>query len=472
MKSYNKIRLLLAYSAKTMFILLVCLQLLSCKKYLDKKRNNQVVSPSTIEDIQAMLDEGRTMNEINSPAFGEASTTDYFLQPTTYTSRQPRFQQVYIWKPYEYIWQNDWSWGYAPVLISNLCLELLEKIPMTSQNEIKWKNIKGSALFFRAYNFLNLTWNYAKAYDESSYDTDLGIALRLSSDFNVPSVRANVKECYDRIIADAKDAMQYLDVTPAHVYRPSKPAVYGLLARAYLSMRKYDSAYKYSDLCLGIRGDLFNYNTLPVNPNSTSPAFSQYKYNLNNEIIFYTEMNVTMGSLIATSAARIDTTLYSSYANNDRRQNVFFGPSGQYRIFKGSYSGSAIFFTGIAVNEMLLIRAECKARGINGNSGDKTAALVDLNTLLEKRYNATFVPYDAIDATDALNKILQERRKELLMRGLRWIDIKRLNKEGRNIELSRLVNGQPYSLLPNANYYALPLPTDIINITSMPQNPN
>ena len=121
---------------------------------------------------------------------------------------------------------------------------------------------------------------------------------------------------------------------------------------------------------------------------------------------------------------------------------------------------------------MFLIRAECKARGVNGNPGDKDAALVDLNTLLSKRYDASFVQVDAANATDALNRILLERRKELLMRGLRWIDIKRLNKEGANIEVKRIISGQTYILQPNANYYALPLPTDIINLTGIPQNPN
>jgi uncharacterized protein with PhoU and TrkA domain len=115
---------------------------------------------------------------------------------------------------------------------------------------------------------------------------------------------------------------------------------------------------------------------------------------------------------------------------------------------------------------MILIRAECDAR--KGNIPD---AMADLNSLLEKRYKTgTFVPLAINDSKEALKKILLERRKELVMRGLRWIDIKRLNKEDHQITLIRKIEDQTYTILPNSDYYALPLPDDIIRITGMQQN--
>jgi starch-binding outer membrane protein, SusD/RagB family len=56
------------------------------------------------------------------------------------------------------------------------------------------------------------------------------------------------------------------------------------------------------------------------------------------------------------------------------------------------------------------------------------------------------------------------------MRGLRWIDIKRLNKEGAGIVLKRLIGDKTYTLQPNDPRYALPLPADIILNTGMQQN--
>jgi hypothetical protein len=83
----------------------------------------------------------------------------------------------------------------------------------------------------------------------------------------------------------------------------------------------------------------------------------------------------------------------------------------------------------------------------------------------------TFIPATAPDAATALALIITERRKELLFRGLRWMDIKRLNKEGANIILTRVVNNTTYKLMPNEKRYALPIPEYTISISGMPQNP-
>jgi len=77
----------------------------------------------------------------------------------------------------------------------------------------------------------------------------------------------------------------------------------------------------------------------------------------------------------------------------------------------------------------------------------------------------------AIDAADALQKVLTERRKQLVMRFVRWMDIKRLNKEGASITLKRIINGQLYSLPPNSNLYALAIPEDVIVLSGIQQNP-
>src|SRR5690606_39919502 len=97
--------------------------------------------------------------------------------------------------------------------------------------------------------------------------------------------------------------------------------------------------------------------------------------------------------------------------------------------FKGGYTGASnnAFFVGLTTSELLLIQAECYARA---NHID--LALEALNRLLEHRYEReTFVPYSAIDQEDCIKLVLAERRKELLFRGVRWSDLKRLNKEGR-----------------------------------------
>ncbi len=113
------------------------------------------------------------------------------------------------------------------------------------------------------------------------------------------------------------------------------------------------------------------------------------------------------------------------------------------------------------------MRAESAAR-----MNDISTALMSLNTLMENRYKKNeFTPFEASSPQEALQLILKERRKELIFRGLRWMDIKRLNKEGAGISITRAVARNTYTLLPNDPYFALPLPDDIIKMTGMPQNP-
>ncbi|MFP9100715.1 RagB/SusD family nutrient uptake outer membrane protein [Flavobacterium sp. RHBU_24] len=96
---------------------------------------------------------------------------------------------------------------------------------------------------------------------------------------------------------------------------------------------------------------------------------------------------------------------------------------GNGHSYWGSYDGSPLPFSGIATDEIYLIKSECLAR-----AGKFTEAMQVLNTLLEKRWIAgTFFPLSAT-GTAALDIILSERRKELVLRGLRWSDLRRLNK--------------------------------------------
>lgn len=448
-------------------ILFFLLNFSSCQKYLEKKSNNSLVVPTSLSDLQGLLDDADQMNLTRTPAYASVSDDDNFILDADINQRNQREQSVYKWIPYEnYSYPNDWSINYFPIYNANYCLDGISQIEKKNvSNESAWDNVKGSALFYRAYYFTELVWTFSKAYDETTSITDLGIALRLTSDFNVPSVRASVKDCYDRIISDTKEAAIYLPDLPSHPYRPSKAAAFGLLARAYLTMRNYDSALKYSILCLQIKKDLIDYNVPNSEDFATTNASFPFKQ-FNKETIFYTEINQNLGIVGSSTRSKIDTLLLASYSNNDLRRIAYFKPNGRYENFKGSYSSKTILFSGIATDEIFLIKAECYAR-----KGDHTSALEDLNGLLSKRYDDTFMQVTANDPSDALAKILVERRKELLFRGLRFIDIKRLNKEGANIIPKRIVNGQTYTIPPNDNRYALPLPLDVINASGIQQNP-
>lgn len=431
----------------------------ACDKYLDVQSNNKLVVPKELEDLQKLLDNVRVMNN-NFCSRGEKACDDYYVPENNYKGLNDVEKLDYIWEDSQYNFSNDWSSMYNVVYIANLVLERLDKIERNEQNAAKWDGIKGAALFFRANSYLSLLWTYAKAYQQNTAETDLGIVLRETSDFNVKSVRASVEDSYKKVIADLETSISLLPLESDHVVQTSKPAVYGILARAHLSMRQYDLALKYADLYLQRRNELLDYNNSNEVKLTAAFPFSLF----NKETTFYMELKAT---ILTNVYSNIDSMLYRSYDPNDLRKQAYFKLTANTINFKGQYSGSTLLFGGVTTDEMYLVRAECLAR-----AGKLVEAQADLNKLLATRYKAgTYKPYLLTEAEEILELILNERRKELVYRGLRWMDIKRLNLEGQEIILRRIVDGREYKLAPNENRYALPLPADVVRIAGIPQNP-
>jgi len=453
----------------TFIVLLIAIVFTSCEKYLEEKSNQKLVVPTTLADLQSLLDNYMRVNQAD-PSAGERSADNYYLTYNDWSGITETERRVYTWEK-DYLFNrgnsNDWGASYDNVYRANTVLDHLDKITRAGNDQNDWNNVKGQALFLRAKSFLQVAHIWALQYDPNTASTTLGIPLRLGTDINEVSTRATLQETYDRIIQDLMAAIGLLPNTALHKLRPARPAALSLLARCYLSMRNYDSCWKYSDQSLRLDNSLLTYNNITVLSNTSTTASSFERF---NPEVLYDSYMATSSSL-ANSRAKIDSTLYLSYALSDRRRGLFFRPnpapnSATYR-FRGSYAGpGGGLFSGIANDEVYLMRAECYAR-----AGKTAEAMADLNALLSKRWTGTYTALQATDATDALNKILVERRKELLMRGLRWMDIKRLNAEGANITLRRILNTQTYTLPPNDLRFALAIPEDVIELSGMQQNP-
>lgn len=447
---------------KAFFLFIILTSFCGCKKFLDEKPDNSLAIPKTLQDLQALLDYPAVMNNGVSSGIAEGSADNYYLTDLGWQGLiSEESRSIYLWKDEIFYnsFPNEWSNLYRVVNVSNVVLENLSNIASPS-NEIQRQQIEGAALFFRARSYLTLVSNWGMAYDPSASNSDLGVPLRLHSDFNEPSQRATVAQCYAQIVDDLQKAARQLPATIPHVLRPSKPAAFALLARTYLWMRKFNEARNACDSAMFYYSQLLNYNE--INSSAAYP-FAQY----NKEVIFHSVIAIPQH--LNGSRAIIDSTLYNSYEPKDIRKTAFFRSNGNgtYR-FKGSYNGSIIPFDGITSAEVLLTRSECNAR-----LGDLANAAADLNKLLRNRYeNGFYTDYSSSNQDEMVDKILTERRKELVMRNIRWGDLKRLNKEARyQVAIKRIINGQEYVLAPNDKKYALPLPAYIVSMTGMPQNP-
>ncbi|MCX2584336.1 RagB/SusD family nutrient uptake outer membrane protein [Pedobacter sp. MR22-3] len=446
---------LLKYSV---FLGMVILGFSSCEKYLDAKPSASLAVPVTIADFQSMLDQYTTLNE-NDPCSGEISAGDTYLTDADFLNRAETEQRMYTWRNSNvYVpADNEWAASYRQAYYANSVIEGMLKIEVSDRNRAQWNDVTGQAYFIRAKAHSQVLGLFALALGDNNGSTE-GIVLKLNTNFNEVSSRSNLIDSYMQVIADLKKAVLLLPVSSKHVVRPSRPAAFGLLARTYLFMRDYPNAYLYADSCLQLKNTLIDYNTL--NPTATYPL-AQF----NGEVIHASKMRIL--AALNNTRAKIVSELYNSFEENDLRKTIFFRNNNNGTFaFKGSYDGSAAPFSGIATDEVVLIRSESQCR-----MGQVGASMADLNALLKKRYKTgTFSEYVNVSQAGLLRTILNERKKELLLRGLRWMDIKRQNIEGAGISLLRSINGSIYSLPANSKRFAMPIPEEVIQSSNVTQN--
>lgn len=438
----------------------------SCKKFLDVRPNSKQVKFS-IKDCQAVLDDYNTMN-INYSSEAETSADNYYLTDATYNSLSNiDDRNIYVWAPQaqRLSTPTQYTSPYKVVYNANLVIDVIDNGDKGNYNQETINSLKGAALFFRAYAHFHVAQIYAKPYDAATASQDLGIPIRLSPNIEDKSFRGSVQQNYDLIIKDLLEAINLLPITSSIQSRPNKVAAYAELARVYLAMADYPNAGVMANNALQLYSTLIDYNT--ISTTSTTP-FARF----NSEVIF--QSVAVSSSPILPNNAKIDSLLYKSYDNSDLRKKIFFKQNTGVNLntykFTGSYEPTttlATFFSGLATDELYLIRAESYARA--GNVG---AALDDLNTLMRKRWSGPFTNITAANADEVLSKVLVERRKELVFRYLRWSDLRRLNKESRfQKTLARKIAGNIYELPPNDLRYTLLIPKAIIDATGFPQNP-
>lgn len=445
---------------KTVLLLLVALLIsVGCGRLLDEKSDMRLTTPETLEDNQALLD--RITDVLTDFALsGFASSDEYYITDADYNALSyEEDKRLYTWQPDHVAVSrtegNDWSRTFQAILLANTVLHNLDTYHIAGSD-----NVRGQALVLRAMRYLDAAQVWCQAYSAATAAHDLGLPLRLSPDMNIPSVRASLKETYAQIIADLETAVQLLPPKQMALTRPSKTTALAYLARTYLLMGDYPKALANALQVLQHHNTLLDFNTLNAGAAYPIPPF-------------HSEM--TVYAIIATSGptrysiAKVPEEFYNTYNPHDLRKNLYFKINSDQTVsFRGTYaSGANGRLADVALDEVYLIIAECYAR-----SSQTQEALHYLNSLLIKRWQTgTYKALQTGSAEVALEWVKAERKKELMFRGIRWMDLKRYNRDGAGLGLTRTVSGKTYTLPPKDPRWAVAIPEDIIEITGMPQNP-
>jgi hypothetical protein len=444
-----------------LFLVLLCM-CFGCEKYLEQKPDKALVVPTSLADLNDLLNHSEFMNGV--PALGILAGDEYYMPKNGLDALTNLIEKnSYMWEKDLYAgttFAPDWRDPYRQVFYANVVLEGLEKITASESENPEWKRLKGSALFFRSWAFYNLAQLFSDPYDQATADQILGIPLKLTADVNSVASRGTLKQTYQQIQADLQAATQLLPVKTAVPTQPSKPAAYALLARMYHNIEDYPTALSYADSCLAIKSELIDYNTLDSTQVYPLPLSIQ---NMNVEVLFHA--SAIRYGFFTSSLTRPDSVLLKSYEKNDLRRPRYF-QNGTLR-FIGTYSGTSELFAGLATDETRLIRIESNAR-----QGQQQKAVAELNQLLATRFRkGTYVPVTESRPLNLLELILMERRKQLFSRGVRWSDLRKLNKDPRlSKTLLRKLESDILSLPPNDSRYLFTIPENEILGSGIEQN--
>ncbi|PZX49960.1 SusD-like starch-binding protein associating with outer membrane [Algoriphagus ratkowskyi] len=430
---------------KYIYIIYTGIMLGACDSFLDEKPSKDIDTPGTLDSLQALLDNSSSMNVY--PAIPLMLGDEYFSNDAGILSLPPWQQNLYLWKDKPFQIDDlifDWRDAYNQIQTANIILEALEEINTITP---QWNEIKGAALFFRAQAYFNLYNLFLDGHNLEQSGLTPQIPIRRSSKILLKAEYTGKEEIKKLIREDMEESVTLLPEVVLYPFRPSVKAAKAFKARVYLAWEEYANAQKAA-------GELIQSGLALMDYKKLNPKVS-YPFDLfNSEVLWHSRIG-GYSFMFSQSAFQVNPELLALYEEEDLRKSLLFikRPSG-YVNFRGSYDGGITLFAGLAADEVYLIYAECLIR-----AGDLSRAADVLNSLLVTRYAEGFEPLQFDNETAALEVVLKERRKELLFRGLRWQDLRRLNKDDRfKTTLERSYENVSFKLAPNSENYLIPVP--------------
>ncbi|WP_208745883.1 RagB/SusD family nutrient uptake outer membrane protein [Pedobacter kyonggii] len=318
---------------------------------------------------------------------------------------------------------NVWAAGYTAINDANNVIAALDKVEPAKKNRVE-----GEAKFIRGSAYFELVRVFAKAYNDGTPSTNLGVPIVLTptnliSESNYVS-RATVAAVYNQAIADLTEAEAKLPATNG--FFATKSAAAAMLARLYLQMGNYSEAGAAADRVIASGNYQLTGTYLgafpkmpesgrPAKPgdNSTEDVFAMQVTTLTG----FNGFNEFYGS--STFGGRGDAVISQdwideTYAPDDDRINAFYDDDDMFTAKFGNQFGNVPV---IRLAEMYLIRAESNARLAPAAPIGGITPLQDLTTVRDRAGLTT--------TTATLADILNERKLEFAFEGFSLHDAKR-----------------------------------------------
>lgn len=457
-------------------VCIFALLLSACDSYLDETPKGKVI-PETVDDFGMMLDDA-TFFSNNQMAYGLTApltmTDDVNINPR----QEGGFYNVVELKAYEWADElypaseddKDWTTLYHNIYICNYIAENIDAAP-AGDGKYGRAVVKAQARFHRAYAYLMLANLYGPHYDKATAGEDLAVPLLTTPSLEAKLPRATVAEVYDFVLSEAKALEQEgaLPEDAEYTFRPSRTALDCLLMRTYLYMGEYGLCQQYAERARQQMGEPQDYNGLALmHPLIPDPGFWDgwdTDLNHNADQIYYkcaknghTTQNMTLSQDLLALFDK-DADLRFRLFVTDKE---WYSPTPSEFGFRVSMAYDVT--SGFTRGEVLVTEAEAAAR-----QGDAALCLSCLNALRVKRMDAAlYQPLAESDAAKALTLALDERRRELMFHeGLRWFDMRRLDREGRMRTVTHTSSNGTFTLEPHSPKYTLPIPLKVMGLNPL-----
>lgn len=448
--------------------------LISCDQFLGI-RPKGALYPETLADYEALLNNNNLKKSTDPYPLFLTDDVYFVSEPAAKGAPYLAGQDEYIRRVYLFasgdIFDDSkddifWKGNYGNIYRYNV---LISSVPhATDCTEEECKALIAEARLGRAFEYLGLVNTYAAPYDPKTAEKSPGVPLVLTPDIDVPPLsRASVQKCYEFILSEIKEALKDLPDTPkGTVFRASKAAGQGLLARTLLWMGDYKGALEAANAAISLHSEMDDLNKYRVVNEKKQIGRSNVpdQYSRKDHIWLRT-LPYVYGVSKRVYASKSLLSIFD--LEKDARIRLFFSNThfGTPLNTPDTYIYMAFVYDNIGIGspEMYLTAAECEAR-----IGSVDRACTLLNEVRRHRISDV-QPLVLTDREEVMREVLMERRREFAMKGfLRFVDLRRLNHEGKYLtEVSHeALDGTIVKLSPNDPRYTMPIPKKVIRINA------
>ncbi|MEM9337843.1 MAG: RagB/SusD family nutrient uptake outer membrane protein [Bacteroidota bacterium] len=498
----GRIKKYIGRSCKPVFVGAMIFAVSGCSDFLDENPDNRVALDNLEKAAQLLV----SAYSVASPNFTDWMSDDIPLQ-TIGTNLRLNHQQLYSWDDVttgptdqdtpDYYWFQT----YDAIAHANEVLNILDGIPLNSEEDQARKDaIRSEALLTRAYGHFMLVNFFAQHVGRSGANRGVPYVKDPETTFLGQYERLSVTRVYNEVEDDLLEALDLVDdsfFNNSGKYHFNRNAALAFASRFYLFQGDFVRCKQYSDQLLGNNPGAFVRDLTGLDFRAASASITEYPQlytspDINANLLLMRKLSLVQrtdfafGPDVNSYRSLFGSSPFGGFTDTREDPALTKGQNGIYplryqSLFERSSLNSNVGFPyyihlAFTGEEVLLNRAESNVR-----LGNIPEAVTDLQALTERRFtdgagNKPTLTLSGIrdfvnsgeEDLDLLIYIIEvERRKEFIMQGMRWFDIKRF---GFTVQHT-FIDGSSAVLSADDPRKAFQIPQSAIDVGGLEPNP-